>query len=139
MADKSEAVAVEGLSEFRAALKAIDLNRQLSKAHKAVAAMVANKAKGQAESLGSVLAKAAPSIRPSGTQTGAAINLGGPAYPFALGAEFGGQRRPTTRQFKPWLGRTGYALYPTIRDTRAETIDLYDQELKAIFRPAFPD
>lgn len=31
------------------------------------------------------------------------------------GAEFGGQRRPTTQQFLPHRGRRGYFLYPTAR------------------------
>jgi len=34
------------------------------------------------------------------------------------GAEFGGQRRPTTQQFRPWRGSgnsAGYFLYPTVR------------------------
>ncbi len=32
-----------------------------------------------------------------------------------FGAEFGGGRRPTTRQFPPWVGRRGYWFWPTIR------------------------
>jgi hypothetical protein len=32
-----------------------------------------------------------------------------------FGAEFGGGRRPTTRQFPPWQGRTGYWFWPTVR------------------------
>lgn len=32
-----------------------------------------------------------------------------------FGAEFGGGRRPTTRQFPPWTGRRGYWFWPTLR------------------------
>jgi hypothetical protein len=32
-----------------------------------------------------------------------------------FGAEFGGGRRPSTRQFPPWVGRRGYWFWPTIR------------------------
>jgi hypothetical protein len=32
-----------------------------------------------------------------------------------FGAEFGGGRRPTTRQFPAWVGRAGYWFWPTIR------------------------
>lgn len=32
-----------------------------------------------------------------------------------FGAEFGGGRRPSTRQFPPWVGRQGYWFWPTIR------------------------
>lgn len=33
----------------------------------------------------------------------------------AMGAEFGGGRRETTRQFMPHRGRRGYFLWPTVR------------------------
>lgn len=32
-----------------------------------------------------------------------------------FGAEFGGGRRPGTNQFPPWVGKTGYWFWPTIR------------------------
>ena len=32
-----------------------------------------------------------------------------------FGAEFGGGRRPSTRQFPPWVGRRGYWFWPTVR------------------------
>jgi hypothetical protein len=32
-----------------------------------------------------------------------------------FGAEFGGGRRPQTRQFPPWVGTTGYWFWPTVR------------------------
>lgn len=137
--DRSESVTIQGLKEFLAALKAVDLNKDLAQANKKAAEMVAAKARGKAESLGSVLAKAAPSIKAAAQQRQAAINLGGSQYPFALGAEFGGGRRPTTRQFKPWLGHTGYALYPTIRETREQFIDVYADAIDELMRRAFPD
>jgi hypothetical protein len=139
VADKSEAVQVQGLSEFLKALKAIDLNKDLAKAHKKVADFIAGKARSRASSSGGVLGITAPSIKSSGTQTQAAINLGGPRYPWAMGAEFGGGRRPTTRQFKPWLGHEGYALFPTIRESRDETMAMYVAALDEIVRPAFSD
>lgn len=139
MADKSEAVEVTGLRDFLAALKAVDFNRDLGKAHKRAADMVASKARSKAESLGGVLAKAAPSIKALSQQRAAAISLGGATFPFALGAEFGGQRRPTTQQFVPWTGHTGRALYPTIRDTREEFLKLYADEIDELMHRAFPD
>ena len=33
-----------------------------------------------------------------------------------MGAEFGGQGRPTTQQFQPFRGHEGYFIYPAIRD-----------------------
>lgn len=32
-----------------------------------------------------------------------------------FGAEFGGRKRPTTQQFRPHKGKTGYWFWPTIR------------------------
>lgn len=136
--DKSESIQVAGLKDFIAALRAVDLQRDLGKTNKEAAEMVASKARDKAESLGGVLAKAAPSLKALGQQRQAAISLGGSAYPFALGAEFGGGRRATTRQFKPWLGHTGYALYPTIRATREQFVQVYADAIQKLMSRAFP-
>lgn len=128
---KSQGVNVEGLAQLRKDLKAVSdaAPRELRQAHVDVAQMVAGDAQGRAYGLGGVAAKTAPTVRASGTQAGAAIALGGPSAPWAAGAEFGGQGRPTTQQFRPHLGRTGYFVYPAIRDN-AE--DAERRELEAI-------
>lgn len=122
---KGEGVSVEGLAELRKALKSISAEapKELAAAGKEVAGFVAEDAKGKASGLGGVAAKVAPSIAPGGTARGGSVNFGGAAYPMAMGAEFGGQGRPTTQQFRPHLGRTGYFVYPSIRDNgeRIET------------------
>ncbi len=46
-----------------------------------------------------------------------------------FGAEFGGQARPTTRQFRPHLGTTGYFLWPTVREQSDDTQRRYSQAL----------
>lgn len=114
---KGEGVNVEGLTELRKALKAVDAQapKELNKASKEVAEFVAADARAAAAGLGGVAAKVAPSISARGNASGGAIALGGASYPMALGAEFGGRGRPTTQQFQPHLGRTGYFVYPTIR------------------------
>jgi hypothetical protein len=38
------------------------------------------------------------------------------------GSEFGGQARPETMQFPPWMGQRGYWFYPARRDN-AETLN----------------
>lgn len=52
------------------------------------------------------------------------------------GAEFGGQRRPTTQQFRPWRGSgsgAGYFLYPAVRELADDMQDRYgDALLRAI-------
>jgi hypothetical protein len=114
---KSDGVSVDGLARLRRDLKAVsgDAAKELSAAGKDVASFVADDARGAASGLGGVAAHVAPSIRAAAAAGGGAIALGGAAYPMAAGAEFGGQGRPTTQQFKPHLGRTGYFVYPTIR------------------------
>lgn len=114
---KGEGVSVEGLADLRKALKAVSdqAPKELNAASKEVASFVAADARGAAEGLGGVAAHVAPSIGAVGNARGGAVSLGGAAYPMAEGAEFGGQGRPTTQQFRPHLGRTGYFVYPTIR------------------------
>lgn len=46
-----------------------------------------------------------------------------------FGAEFGGRGRPTTQQFRPWRGTTGYAFYPTLRARTSDLIDGYKNAL----------
>lgn len=124
---KSDGVNVEGLAELRRALKAVSdqAPKELNAASKEVATLVADDARDDALGLGGVAAKVAPSVKPSGTARGAAINLGGPAYPMAAGAEFGGRGRPTTQQFQPHLGRTGYFVYPSIRRNAGQIEETY--------------
>jgi hypothetical protein len=45
------------------------------------------------------------------------------------GAEFGGQGRPTTQQFLPHLGQTGYAIWPVIRQELPSIMDRYADAL----------
>jgi len=60
---------------------------------------------------------------------------GVPLRDIFYGAEFGGQRRPTTQQFQPHRGRRGYFLYPTARARgrhyAALWADAVDQAFKA--------
>lgn len=49
------------------------------------------------------------------------------------GAEFGGGKRPTTRQFNRWRGNStgaGYFLWPTVRDNNADILDTYSDALR---------
>jgi hypothetical protein len=137
--DRSEAIQVNGLAAFQRELRRIDLAKDLRLANLAAAELVAGKARSRAAGLGGVAAKTAPSIKAAAEQRRAKVTLGGPRFPFAMGAEFGGQGRPTTQQFQPHRGRTGYALYPTIRDTREEFIEVMARSLDELMRRAFPD
>ena len=59
--------------------------------------------------------KAARFIGTSSGAKGAGVLLAPKRFGGILGAEFGGGRRPRTRQFPPHLGRQGYFVYPTVR------------------------
>ncbi len=113
---RGDGVGVEGLNQLNRDLRAISKEAQgeLRKANVDVAEMEGQRAAAAARALGSTIAHVAPSIKGGGSTTWAGIKFGS-GYPEAMGAEFGGQRRPTTQQFRPWLGQTGYAIYPTIR------------------------
>lgn len=87
----------------------------------AQAGRIAQKARSKGTSLGSVHAKAAPGIKAINQRP--IIRLFIDEHPYILGAEFGGGRRPTTRQFPPWRGKgdtAGYMLYPTLRDETSD-------------------
>ena len=56
------------------------------------------------------------------------------------GAEFGGGRRPTTHQFKPYIpsptgkGGAGYFFFPAIRDMEADIVERYGDALGKALR-----
>jgi hypothetical protein len=121
-------VKVEGLDETLRAFNAYgkDANRELRQAAGVHADRIvgmlntaaANAGKGAALSAGSVKRKSdrVPAIAAGGsrrvkTSTGNKVTAGDVFFGF----EFGGGARPTTKQFPPWLGRTGYWFWPLIR------------------------
>ena len=107
-------------------------NANLRDASQVIAEKVAKDAAGNARSDGGVAALVAPTIR-SGRDRVPVVKMGGSARlpgprnrngkrqtigDVIWGAEFGGGARPTTQQFKPHLGQTGYFLWPTVRGDR---------------------
>lgn len=144
-------VRIEGLNEFQRALREIDatLPRELRKANKGAAEVVADASRSRAESLGGVAAKAAPSIKAAAEQRYAKVALGGAKYPFALGANFGAlhdQTRNTAHgvmkgwnQF-PETGGKGHDrfLYWAVRAKREEFMHEYELLLDALAARAFP-
>lgn len=136
---KSGAVEVEGLREAVKALKALDDKApgELRDASKGIAEDVAGKAKARASSLGGVAAHVAPTISARAGATSAGVGLGGAGNPEAMGAEFGGGRRPTTQQFQPWRGNgesAGYFVYPTIRDESDHIVDQFTDAIDDLTR-----
>ena len=135
---KSQGVRVRGLNELSRSLREMEggFRDELKAANREAAEMVAEKSRSAAYSLGGVAAKAAPSLRASAGFNRAGVTLGGNSAPYALGAAFGGQGRPTTQQFQPHLGTRGYFLYPQIRDNAERITETYENHLKDLIRKA---
>lgn len=130
---KRSAIEVRGLKELKKALRELgpEFQKGLRQAGKDVSIEVSKEAKGAAQSLGGVAAKSAPAIRNTNLSSnllGAGVVINGDAYPYALGAEFGGGARPSTSQFQPWRGSgpdAGYFVYPTIRRNSSKIEDRF--------------
>lgn len=135
---KDDAVRIEGLNEVVLRLKALGTGAEagIRLANREAATRVARGASSAARSLGGVAAYSAPSIKVSAGVKSGGVAIGSDAYPMALGAEFGGQRRSTTQQFRPWLGPTGYFLYPTIRRYSEDINQTYRDALDRVIREA---
>jgi len=56
---------------------------------------------------------------------GTMVRPGTAAIDIWYGAEYGGGRRPTTKQFQPWLGQRGYFLTPVARERGSKYNDMY--------------
>lgn len=143
----SETVHIEGLREFRAALKEAGTGwpKALGQANKQAAQIIADDASHRAESLGSTARHVASSIKAAATQQ-ASVTLGGDQWPMALGAEFGSRRYP---QFPPWRGNQwtdgegppggeGYFLMPAVRENKEAFMEAYGRSVDELTRDAFP-
>lgn len=98
-----------------------------------VASGVAVEARQKASSLGSVHRHASAGIRQAQNQ----IRLDTGQHPEILGAEFGGGRRSSTRQFPPYRGKgpsAGYFLWPTIRAADKAIAREIERKLDRLFR-----
>jgi hypothetical protein len=129
------AIRVEGLNEMILRLKVLEKGSEVGirLANKQAASTVAGHASGAAASLGGVAAHVAPSIKATAGVKSGSVSISGDA---AAGAEFGGRGRPTTQQFKPWLGHTGYFLYPTIRRDSEAINTTYRAALELVIKEA---
>lgn len=130
------ALNVKGIKELRAALRSMDgdLPKQLRVEFLAVSSAVAGKIAGAVPHR---TGRAAASVKPRATQSGAAIAFGGSKAPYMPWLDFGGSTGPGHRPGqagsgairRPWLGRPvgeGRYVYPTIRRERPETMRRVD-------------
>lgn len=91
----------------------------------------APRVKARAARVGRQQALAARSVRAEGRFLVGAAG-GGVAAAIFYGAEFGGRRRPTTHQFQPFRGGTGYFLYPQVRDDEPRLVEAADRAMDEI-------
>lgn len=120
-------VQVEGLNETLRAFNKYgkDANRELRQAAgqhvDRIVGMLntaaANAGKGAGLSAGSVKRKSdrVPALTAGGSRKVRSSTGKVTAGDVFFGYEFGGGARPTTQQFPPWLGKTGYWFWPLLR------------------------
>lgn len=140
-------IQVDGLAELRRTLKDFnpEMQKELRKANRSVATLVAKDARAAAVALGGVAAHVAPSVKASAGIASAGVALGGIGFEMAAGAEFGaGQDKLRNRrtgqyvgyrQFEPWRGNSsdaGYFLYPAIRRDADRVVTEYTAAVEAI-------
>lgn len=88
---------------------------------------------GRRKSRGQGLSATRASIKAKGDRSGVSLTLGGPAAPAALGHEFGGGAKPSTRQFPVHRGKQGYFFYPTIRRHADELVERFGDAVEELW------
>lgn len=131
----SDAVRVQGLNEFRKAVKQIDkeLPKALRLAFNAAAdELVADTQRRVRKRSG----RAARSVRAKSTQTKARVSAGGNRAPYYPWLDFGGRvgRRNSVR--RPYIGREGRYLYRSYFTMKrgGKIQDRLDDELRKVVR-----
>lgn len=144
-------VRIQGLDELRRELRRLqssELQGELKDANYRIASHVADKAKSRLSGLGRMEARAAQTIGASRAQAGAQIRFGGPAAPFAGGAEFGANRDvQRTRSTGTYVGyrqfvdtvKGGRSIYPTVGEENEWMVNEYGEAFERIAARAFPE
>jgi hypothetical protein len=83
--------------------------------------------RAEAGRAGRQAAAAARSVAASGKS----ISGGGPYF---MGSVFGGQGRPTTQQFKPYVGGDGYWFFTSLSEGYPAAVAVFSQVVDAIAR-----
>jgi len=136
------AVRVDGLNQLLRDVRRVerDLPKVMRQQMLPISQTVLTTARMRARSLGGVQAHAVRrGLRAGATQNTAWIKLVASREPTILGAEFGGGRRRTTRQFPPWRGSgggAGYFVYPTIRRMSGDITDQLEDAIDTLIRQA---
>ena len=130
---KRSTLHVDGLDETQAKFKRLprEVKAESDELVRDVARFVASKAKAAAGTPAE--RKAATTIKAQ--KNSVSIGGGGKrqaAGSMALGTEFGGGRRPSTRQFRNHRGTTGYFFWPSIRSNSTKIKQMWDDMLEEI-------
>jgi hypothetical protein len=137
--DRQTGLHVQGVNQLLRALSSIDrdLQNEVRDASQEIANNLAASAKNAAHTPLQVLAASGlsakrdrvPVVRVGTTM----LRPGTSATDIFYGAEFGGGRRPTTRQFPDHKGRQGYFLYPTASAQSARNMSLWADAIDKAF------
>lgn len=130
-------LSIVGLRELQRELKALDADfpKELRVANKAAAEIVAEATRSSFSGRGGVAPKVAASVKALAQQRSASVKIGGAAYPFAMGSNFGSIR---FKQF-PKPASPDHSLYRSIEAKRTEIVEEYGDMVDRLMSKAFPD
>ncbi len=136
----ADSIKVTGLKELRRELKQVDADfpKQLRKANKAVADLVAEGTRSAFSRMGGSAPKVAPTVKALAQQVRAQVKVGGGSgvgAEVAMGNLWGSKR---FRQFPPSVPG-GYGLYPTLAEKADEIVETYADAVDDLMKRAFPD
>ena len=124
---------VFGLDELgRDAARAAEaLERSTREAAREAAEETAEAVRASFAGRGGVAPKVAPSVRSQSSGRGGAVSFGGPAYPYAGGANFGSA---LYTQFEPRAGKD-YSFFSTIDEREAAIEGRFEDAAEEALRP----
>ena len=139
--EKATAIEIIGVQKLLKALSKIDkeLQKDVRDASGAIADDLVSGARQAAHTPVQVLAASGLKVRRDrvpvvASGKGKVGHRSTPIPAIFYGAEFGGQRRPTTLQFASHKGRDGYFLYPTARARGKRYADMWGDAIDKAFK-----
>jgi len=129
----TEAVKIEGLREFKRALKDVDsgLPKALRLAFNDAADVVVSDAKPRVARRSG---RAAGTVRAKSTQTKARVSGGGARAPYYPWLDFGGSVGRNRSVKRPFIGKTGRYIYKAFFSRRSDFVDGLEEQLHDLAR-----
>jgi hypothetical protein len=128
----TDRIPIEGLNETLRAFKRYgpDAANELRTAAKAIAGEAATQIQAAGRSSDRQSAMAAGTVRARRDRVPVIVAGGSSrAGQVFFGSEFGGRRRKTTQQFRPYRGTQGYWFYPALRAMTPKVLEEYGKAL----------